>query len=112
MGEMGRFQRSWLLFRSSMTVIGRNKTLLVFPVVTFVMMVVIALFFLAPVALMPTGHGLTQAAHWEAVFHSIFTHTGTVTSGHGERIGLTPGAGAYLVFLYFVSMFWPDSRCL
>ena len=45
---MNKFQRSWLLLKSSLSVIVRNKQLLVFPAVIFVCTVAIVAFFLAP----------------------------------------------------------------
>ena len=47
MNKTGRFQRSWLLFKSSVSIIARNKQLLVFPVVIFILTSAIILFFLA-----------------------------------------------------------------
>jgi hypothetical protein len=43
MNQMGKFQRSWLLLKSSLSIIARNKQLLVFPVVIFSLTVVIVL---------------------------------------------------------------------
>jgi hypothetical protein len=45
---MNRIQRSWLLLKSSLQVIFRNKVLLVFPVLIFTLTLLIALFFLCP----------------------------------------------------------------
>jgi hypothetical protein len=89
--------------KSSLSVIGRNKPLLVFPIVVFACTVVIILFFLAPTVLRPTGYSYASGEHWQAISHSLFTQT----EGAGSRshYALTPGAMAYLAFLYFVSMF-------
>jgi hypothetical protein len=106
MSEMSKFQRSWLLVRTSIAVVGRNKKLLVFPIVTFVLTAVILLFFLAQVVLQPTGYSLAQAQHWQAVFHSIFAQTPSAAGAERESVVFTRGAMAYLVFLYFVSMFF------
>src|SRR5947209_1113582 len=100
---MNKFQRSWLLLKSSLSIIARNKQLLVFPIVIFLCTLVIVLFFLAPPLLRPTGYSYLSAQHWQAINHSLFTH---VPDGQpGQSVGFTPAAGAYLVFLYFVSMF-------
>ena len=104
MNKTGRFQRSWLLFKSSVSIIARNKQLLVFPVVIFILTSAIILFFLAPPLLRPTGHPYASAEHWQAISHSLFTHSGT-TGQEGSGIVFTPGAIAYLVFMYFVAMF-------
>ena len=106
MNEMSKFQRSWLLFRSSLSIIARNKQLLVFPVVIFSLTIVIVLFFLAPAVLRPTGYSYTQAQHWQAISHSLFSESPAAGAGGKEQINVTPGAAAYLVFLYFVSMFF------
>lgn len=104
MNEMSKFRRSWLLLKSSLSIIARNKPLLVFPILVFTLMCVIVLFFLAPMILQPTGHSYLQAEHWQALGNSLFTHS----DGDNLRseIGFTPLALAYLAFLYFVSMFF------
>src|SRR5262249_10287770 len=101
---MGRFQRSWTLFMTSLSVIFENKELIAFPVVISMLMVIIVLFFLAPVALMPTGHSVMTAEHWQAVASAIFVETGASAANH-PPVTLSPGAMAYVVLLYMVSMF-------
>ncbi|HEX4263406.1 MAG TPA: DUF6159 family protein [Verrucomicrobiae bacterium] len=98
---MNRFERSWLLFRSSLMVIVRNKELLIFPIVISISTLVILLFFLAPAALWPTGHSYLSWDHWQSLGHTFFTKTG----GGSNQIAYSPVAVAYLVFLYLVSMF-------
>ncbi len=102
---MSKFQRSWLLMKSSLSIIGRNKQLLVFPIVIFACTVVIMLFFLAPPVLRPTGYSYFSAQHWQSIYHSIFTQSADAGGRGGAQLAFTPGAAAYLVFLYFVSMF-------
>src|ERR1043166_3787296 len=102
---MSKFQRSWMLFKSSVSVIARNKQLLVFPIVIFVCTVVIVLFFLAPPLLRPTGYPYLPAQHWQAIYHSIFTQSANSGGQGGSQMAFPPAAAAYLVFLYFVSMF-------
>jgi len=97
---MSKFQRSWLLMKSSLSVIGGNKSLLVFPVVTFACTVTIITFFLAPPLLRPTGYPYLSGEHWQAISHSLFNN-----SGPNGQAGLTPGAMVYTGFLYFLSMF-------
>ncbi len=99
---MNKFQRSWLLLKSSLSIIGRNKQLLVFPIVTFVCTAVIALFFLAPPLLRPTGYSYFSGQHWQAISHSLFSSN---SAGPGGQVTLTPAAMAYAVFLYFGAMF-------
>ena len=106
MNSMGRFQRSWLLLKSSLSVINRNKQLLVFPVVIFSLTTVMFLFFLAPAVLRPTGFSYAQPEHWQAIRDSLFTQSGHPAGEQGSHLAFTPAAMAYLAFLYFVSMFF------
>lgn len=100
---MNRFERSWLLFRSSLSVIARNKELLIFPIFITIATAVIMLFFLAPVAFWPTGHPVVSAEHWRALGHTFFAKTSGVSGGH--QYTYSPIGIAYAAFLYFVSMF-------
>jgi hypothetical protein len=88
--------------KSSLSVIGRNKELLVFPIVVFTCTVGIVLFFLGPPLLRPTGHAYTSGEHWQAIFQSLFKQTG---SGNRTQLMFTPAAMAYMTFLYFLCMF-------
>jgi len=101
---MNRFERSWLLLKSSMSIIGRNRQLLVFPLVTFICTVAIVAFFLAPPVLRPTGYSYASPGHWKAIYHSLFKVTGTVQNA---RVTFVPGTLGlvYLGFLYFIAMF-------
>jgi hypothetical protein len=105
MNPIGKFQRSWQLFKSSLAIMASNKRLLAFPVVVFFFTILILLFFLAPVVLRPTGFSYASAQHWQAVSHSLFSET---TDAHGRVVqsSLTPGAIIYLAVMYFVSMFF------
>ena len=99
---MNRFQRSWLLVKSSIAVIARNKQLLVFPIVVFVCTAAIVLFFLAPPLLRPTGYSYVSADHWTTIYHSLFHETG----GSGQtHVVFTRVAWVYFGFVYFVAMF-------
>ena len=103
MQEMGRFTRSWLLFKTSLSVVSNNRELLLFPIVTALLMIVIFLFFLAPVALMPTGYSLTQVEHWQTIGNRIGVEA---AAGDSEKnFTFSTPALAYLVFLYLASMF-------
>jgi hypothetical protein len=118
---MNKFQRSWLLFKSSLAVLFQNRTLLVFPLVTAGCTVLILLFFLTPVAFQQTGYSYGSQQHWEAVRDGIIqpapearivptnatAESQPVTTRHGrnsENIRLQPHAYAYLAGLYFVAM--------
>jgi hypothetical protein len=115
---MNRFQRSWQLLKSSMAVMAREKTLLLFPILTTACTIFIAGLFLVPVAFQPTGHAYTSAQHWETVGQRIFQETPkettTVTQdadslrikGHQRHDAeFRPLALAYFALIYFTSMF-------
>ena len=71
---MNRLQRSWVLLKSSLTVIARNKLLLVFPITIFLCTLAIIAFFLAPPILRPTSHSYVSAEHWqEIIFCGVFS---------------------------------------
>ena len=101
---MSKFQRSWLLLKNSISVIRRNPRLLVFPLVTALCTLVIALFFLAPMALWPTGRSYTEAAHWEAIGQSLFGESHPTPDGDQRELTLTPGGMVYAGVLYLLSM--------
>jgi len=99
---MNAFERSWSLLKSSLSIIARNKQLLVFPFVTFVCTAAILFFFLGPPLFRPTGYSYVSAQHWQAIGHSLFEKA---PSGNGGQLVLTPGATIYLAFMYLISMF-------
>lgn len=97
----GRFQRSWLLFRTSLQVVQQNKKLLLFPIVTTLFSLVTVLFFVAPALLYPTGHSLQEAAHWETLGQTF----GVGLDADGQELSPTGYFYGYLAVLYLVSMF-------
>ncbi|HEU5396833.1 MAG TPA: DUF6159 family protein [Verrucomicrobiae bacterium] len=101
---MNRFTRSWLLFKTSLAIMAGNKKLVAFPIVTFFLTILIVLFFLAPVALRPTGDSYGSSQHWRTITQSLFVQT-TDANGHVTHSGLSPVAVFYLAVMYFVSMF-------
>jgi hypothetical protein len=66
-----KFKQSWQLFKASIIVTFRYRKLLWFPVLTTMLTLVIALFFLSamalPVVLHHTGYRLNQKEHWVAL---------------------------------------------
>ena len=105
MNQMSKFQRSWILFKSSVRIILQNKILLVFPILTLTLSFFILLFFLAPVALQKTGHGYVELDHWTAVGRTLFTSTAPPAPGAAEELQLKPLGIVYAYSLYFVCMF-------
>lgn len=99
---VSKFDRSWQLLKGSFQVIGGNRKLLLFPVVSFAFTLVIVLFFLAPVVLAPTGHSLADPAHWKAVVDRI----GVVdTGGRQQQMVFHNTTYAFIAVVYLVSMF-------
>ena len=101
---MNRFTRSWSLFKCSLSIMNRDRQLLVFPIVTFFLTLLIVLFFLVPVTLRPTGYSYASAQHWQAIGHSLFVPS-TDASGRATET-LSPFGLAYLAIMYFFSMFF------
>jgi len=107
MNQMSKFQRSWMLFKSSVFIIARNKKLLLFPILTLVLTFLILLFFLAPVALQKTGYGYAQIDHWKAVGQTLFVESPSASPEKetSSSIHLRPRGFVYGAIIYFVSMF-------
>jgi len=64
---MGKFKTSLDLFKRSLSVVGQNKSLLLFPLIELVFICLIVSFFFVPFVLSNTGHALTESAHWAAL---------------------------------------------
>ena len=99
---IAKFKQSWRLFKASVTVIRQHPKLLWFPVLTTVLTVFIALFFLSamaiPMVLHQTGYHLNQIQHWSALMRYYFPqHPGA------ERH--FPWGSLCLPVIYLVSMF-------
>lgn len=117
---MSKFERSWLLFKSSLAVMMSNRKLLVFPVVITACMIFIAALFLVPAAFQPTGYSYSSGEHWQAVIGKFYD-TKKVDSGaanddgsyssrrHGryrsDAAAVKPLGIVYFAAMYFVSMF-------
>jgi len=104
---MNKFQRSWLLFKSSITVILHNKILLVFPVLTVCLTLPILGFFIAPIAFQQTGYRLSQPEHWKAVGQSLGVENTSTRNGHRTSVSFQPKPVVIIctTAVYFVSMF-------
>jgi hypothetical protein len=101
MNESGKFQRSWRLFQTTLSVIRRQPKLLAFPAVSSFCVLFIIAFFLGGFALQSTGHPLDSAEHWKAVARSL----GTSDAGARHHFEFN-GVGAILMAaIYLVSMF-------
>lgn len=109
MNESGKFQRSWRLFQTTLSVIRRQPKLLAFPAVSTVCVIFIIGFFLGGFALQSTGFPLSSAEHWKAVAHSLGSFeagaaqsSDTVAGHHFEVRGI---GAVVMAALYLVSMF-------
>jgi len=97
---MSKFQRSWALFGRSFQVLRENKKLLLFPIIITALTLLIAAFFVVPLATMRTGYAITDAGHWKAIGHMVgitFDKKGTMQAA-GPFYGI-------MVAIYLVSMF-------
>jgi hypothetical protein len=102
MSKSHTFRRSWQLFRSSVQILVRHRKLLLFPVVSLLCTVAIALFFFAPIVLLPTGHARNQPEHWQALAARLGDTTAVDT--HTQHWHPKTATCLYLVVIYLVSM--------
>ena len=102
-----KLARSWQLFKSSVKVIGAHPKLLIFPIVTGLLTLGIALFFLAPVVL------VLIAPHWihGGPIQSVANHFGFLRIRQGmpsafqlQPLGSVLLAGMYLLNLFLATM--------
>lgn len=100
---MSKFNRSWSLFKSSLTVIRQNKILLIFPIAIAICTMFILAFFLVPVTFQPTGHSYASSEHWAAIEHSLFPAP-PADQAEDARPTMTGLGQLYMVFMYFVAM--------
>jgi hypothetical protein len=121
-----KFQRSWQLFKASITLTFRYPKLLWFPFLTTIMTAFIALFFLSamaiPVVLHHTGYHLDQKEHWLAL-KDHYLPAPAVHTGNVAPVAPSPGAvinppishpiagrgslwrSVFLLPIYLISMF-------
>jgi len=109
MDFMTRLQNSWDLFTKSLTVMMAYKKLMFFPFITFALTTLIIIFFIAPVALQPTGYSYTEPQHWKAIAQTIFTDNSTDARNMYDKrhsVKLTNNGALFVALIYFVSMFF------
>jgi hypothetical protein len=130
-----KFQQSWQLFKTSVTVTFRYPKLLWFPVLTTLMTAFIALFFISamalPLVLHHTGYSLDQKQHWVALKDYYLPAPAVQPKPRAANVGATdylkmiftgkyaaadktgqpvvrrglPWGSLCLLLIYFVSMF-------
>lgn len=120
---MNKIKRSGKLMKAAFAVLFREKKLLLFPLVASTLVLGVALFFIMPIVLYPTGHSVFTAEHWSALggrashwfnldqAHQQPVHSRTDAFTSGMRVSsrlLTghPVTAAVFALLYFVSMFF------
>jgi hypothetical protein len=113
---MNKIKRSGRLLKVSFAVLFREKKLLLFPLIASAMAVVVALFFIAPVAFYPTGHPYFSTAHWSALGNLFEQNFAPQHHSPGQpvMVGKTGGlmlltghwwAAPFFAIAYFTSMF-------
>jgi hypothetical protein len=105
---LSKFDRSWQLIRRSFDVIGRNRKLLLFPVVSFAFTLVIVLFFVAPVFLLSLGISFWDPGHWTAFAQRMGAEGGSAGRAGSPVIQGTTAlflAGVYLVAMVSATFF-------
>ena len=120
---MNKIKRSLHLLKTSFAILLQKKKLLLFPFINSGVALVVALFFIAPVALYPTGHPYSSSAHWSVIGERIthaFSPAMQRVSHHdqtgNETTAFAPGGitgvffqhGWFALFfavIYFLSMF-------
>jgi hypothetical protein len=119
---MNKINRSIRLLKTACQILFREKKLLLFPIIATGLALVIALFFVTPIALYPSGHSYFSLAHWTTIGERIsYAFSPTPPSPSQNRpmaIGLYSGlaGGSRVLFqhwwmtlsfaiVYFTSMF-------
>ncbi len=85
------------------------KKLLFFPAITAALTLFIILFFVAPVALQPTGYSYTQSQHWKAVMQTIVTAESMEALNSQDRRQspkLSNNGMMFFALIYFIAMFF------
>ena len=109
MSSMTRLENSWHLFTQSLAVMREYKKLLFFPAITATLTLFIILFFVAPVALQPTGYSYTQSQHWKAVMQTIVTPESMEALNSQDRRQspkLSNNGMMFFALIYFIAMFF------
>jgi len=102
---MSRFKRSWILFARSLSVIGQNKKLLWFPLISSAFVCLIVLFFLLPLAFWDTGHSFTQSSHWRSIADHFMVMGEQNDPAGLTLLGLACGAVIYLISIILATFF-------
>lgn len=119
---MNKIKRSITLLKAAFAILFREKKLLLFPLIASGVTLAFALFFIAPIALYPTGNSYFSATHWhtigERISHSFSLPPQQHSANHPILTGFATGltGGSHIIFQhwwitlffaisYFTSMF-------
>jgi hypothetical protein len=105
---MNKIKRSGKLLKASFAVLFREKKLLLFPLIATALAAVVALFFIAPIVLQPTGFSYTSAKHWETVLDSLPVKQMQFANLKAGTAAASPPHywfAPYVALAYFASMF-------
>ena len=119
---MNKIKRSGKLLQAAFAVLFREKKLLLFPLIASALVLAVALFFIMPVVLYPTGHSIFTAEHWNALgqkaghwfnlepprrppVHTASDALASVTGGNTRLLAGHPWTAAAFALMYFASMF-------
>ncbi|MDD5687832.1 MAG: DUF6159 family protein [Elusimicrobia bacterium] len=111
----GKFKNSWLLFKASVSILFKNKKLLIFPIVIIFLLISIIALYITPVLLQSTGYDYTKIEHWKTVGQRLIVlepgtskitpyNTKTISNSK-QRLNLTTTGTIYFIILYLIIMF-------
>ena len=114
---MNKIKRTGKLLKAAFAVLFREKKLLLFPLIASALAVVVALFFIAPIAFYPTDHSYFSMAHWSALGSKLMpgfeeahhTPDQPMMVGKTSVVSLLSGnwwAAPFFAIVYFTSMFF------
>lgn len=109
MNLLQRFKNGFVLLANSFRVIKANPRLLLFPLATAGLTIVIGGLFMTPIALQPSSHKYTEAAHWAEVGSRLIVISAPnaydLAKGRDRHVAPSYAALSYFVLAYFLSMF-------
>lgn len=102
---MSKFQRSWELFKASLTVMRQHRRLLIFPILVTAATFILVSLFVAGYTLRPTGYSYTSAEHWKAISQGFYRETHSSNgSSVTANVPTDPVSMGYFAVVYLVSM--------
>jgi len=107
---MNKINRSGRLLKTAFVILLGQKKLLLFPFLASGLALVIAIFFIAPIALYPSGHPYLSAAHWSVIGERIFHASSPSlhpTPAHDLSVDKAPAGSPGLTgFGQVISRYW------